>query len=81
LGKSFVLYTQVDSEESFVNCIYFILDVCRSQPHIPLYDKVDQFYKPTPQDQTEFCKNGKEFAGCPRFTAYQNHLKAAGLAK
>ena len=81
MGKSFVLYTIVSSEENLVNCIYFIYDVCRSQPHIPLNDRTDQFYKPTPGEQGDFCKNGPAFEKCPRFVAYQNHLKAVGLAK
>jgi hypothetical protein len=27
------------------------------------------------------CKNGPAFEKCPRFRAYQDHLKAVGLAK
>jgi len=81
LDKSLVLYTAVSSEENLVNCIYFIYDVCRSQPHIPLNNKTDQFYKPTPEEQSTLCKNGPAFEKCPRFRAYQDHLKAVGLAK
>jgi hypothetical protein len=81
LTKPFVLYTIVSSEEKLVNCIYFIYDVCRSQPHIPLNNRIDQFYKPTGPEQGELCKNGPAFEKCPRFVAYQNHLKAVGLAK
>lgn len=80
MGKSFVLYTQVDSEESFVNCIYFINDICRAQPQTAI-NRINQFYKPIEQEQGEFCKNGPAFEKCPRFRAYQDHLKAVGYAK
>jgi hypothetical protein len=79
--KSFVLYTILEVEGELVDCIYFANNECRAQPVVRGVSAVGESYKPTEADQKDFCKNSAEFQGCPRFVAYQNHLKAIGLEK
>jgi hypothetical protein len=76
--KSFVLYNVIDVDEaSPVDCIYFIGGECRAQINT---DKTGKCYIPTQQDQKDYCKD-EEFLSCPRFEAYQTHLKTIGLQK
>jgi hypothetical protein len=93
LGKSFVFYTEVYVEGDFVDCVYLINKQCWAQPFAELIGRAErgsykptlgtniEFYKPTEEDQTEHCTNKVNFEKCPRFTAYQSHLKAIGLEK
>jgi hypothetical protein len=66
--------------EGDLDCIYLTNEQCRAQPFL-----VDVsgggHYKPAQEDQKAYCKNSGEFQGCPRFEAYQDHLRAIGLVK
>jgi hypothetical protein len=75
--KPLVLYNQIDVEASPLECIYFIDNECRAQLNT---DKAGKCYAPTEEDQTSYCKD-EEFPDCPRFIAYQDHLRAIGLQK
>jgi hypothetical protein len=86
-AKSFVFYTEVGVEGDLVNCIYLINGNCWAQPFAARTSLERQqlaeaisFYKPTEEDQAAYCAFAT-FLKCPRFTAYQDHLKAAGLVK
>ena len=81
MTKSFVLYTILEVEGKLVDCIYFANSECRAQPVVHGVSAPGEFYKPNEQDQKEYCKNGANFQYCPRFIAYQAHLKAIGLEK
>jgi len=68
----------IDADEAnLVDCIYFIGGECRAQLNT---DKVGKCYTPTEEDQKNYCKD-EDFGGCPRFRAYQTHLRAIGLQK
>ena len=59
-----------------MNCIYLSTSVCQAQP-IPFKART-MFYTPTEEEQKEFCKNKENFQECPRYVAYQQHLKIIG---
>jgi hypothetical protein len=40
-----------------------------------------RFYKPSEEDLKKYRKNEADFKKYPRFTAFQEHLKAIGLEK
>ena len=83
MTKSFVLYTVLEVEGELVNCIYFANNECRAQPVVLGVSAMGEFYKPTEEDQTRFCRNTRSvgFRTCPRLLTYQGHLKAIGLEK
>jgi hypothetical protein len=81
MTKSFVLYTILEVEGKLVDCIYFANNQCRAQPVIVGVSTMGESYKPTEADKRKYCQNEAEFKACPRFTAYQNHLKAVGLER
>jgi hypothetical protein len=58
-------------------CVYFLQERCAAQP---LVEKGLLFYKPEEGDKNIYCKTG-DFMRCPRFMAYQAHLKVIGLEK
>ena len=64
-------------EENRVDCGYFVEGDCVAQP----FAMGGHYYKPTEEEKKRFCENENEFKVCPRFTAYQEHLKAIGLRK
>lgn len=75
--NSFILYSEVELEDDLVDCIYLFKDKCRAQP---IVDKEEGYYKPTDEDRKRFCSmRANEFRACPRFQAYQDHLRAIGL--
>jgi hypothetical protein len=59
-----------------MDCIYLSRNDCLAQPASALKR---EHYKPTDEDQKLFCKNGSEFKACPRFTAYQEHVRSFKL--
>jgi len=59
-----------------MDCGYFVNGDCT----VPPFGAHGHYYKPTEEEKKQFCKSEK-FNTCPRFTAYQNHLKAVGLQK
>ena len=66
---------------SILDCIYFNCKgntcVCKAHPVIgEVY-----FYKPTEADVDKYCKNDEKFDACPRYEAYQDHLKASAGIK
>jgi hypothetical protein len=75
--KSFILYSEVELGDDLVDCIYLFKDECRAQP---IVDKKEGYYKPTGEDKAHFCSmKAMDFRSCPRFQAYQDHLRAIGL--
>jgi hypothetical protein len=81
LTKSFVLYTVLEVEGELVDCIYFANNECRAQPVVRGVSGVGDFYKPTAEEQKDFCKERSNFRACARLLAYQTHLRALGLEK
>jgi hypothetical protein len=79
LEKAFVVYTELQVEGDLLDCIYFTKGECLAQPFVKLPSK--EYYKPNEEDQKSFCKNRDEFRACPRFGAFQEHLRALGLEK
>jgi hypothetical protein len=83
MAKSYVLYTEILSEEKPVDCIYLFDRHCTAQP-MYIRENVPSaagYYKPTDADRGSFCENGEKFSECQRFRAYLDHLKAVGLVK
>jgi len=83
LGKVFILYREIVAGDDLMECIYFSKGVCMAQPmeikglpplNIP-------FYQPTEEEKKGLCLTRDNFLACGRFTGYQQHLKAMGLAK
>ena len=83
MKNSFILYSEVVIEDNPVDCIYFINGQCWAQPFATrTHTGPDiEFYKPTDEDQKNYCKEIRNFQTCPRFLAYQGHLRAMGLKK
>jgi len=84
MKKTYVLYNEVDVEGELVDCIYLNYDECRAQPYIA--KKIGRpedmtFYNPSKEDKEKYCQVAGQFKDCPRFVAYQNHLRAIGLQK
>jgi hypothetical protein len=75
--RRYILYSEIQLGENQVDCIYFVSGVCMATPTSVGGD----YYKPTEQDQKDWCKNIAKFKTCPRFTGYQEHLRAVGLQK
>jgi len=81
MKESFILYSVIDVGDNPVDCVYLDKDDCRAVPYLPKYK---EYYKPTEEEQKEFCKNPdnpRNFLACSRLQAYQNHLKAIGVEK
>jgi hypothetical protein len=76
MAKSYLLYVEIEAEDNQMDCIYFSGSECLAQPHSIAKRP---HYKPTDEDQKLYCKNGNEFKACPRFTAYQEHVKSFKL--
>lgn len=81
MTKSFVLYTVLEVEGELVNCIYFTNNECRAQPVVLGVSAMGEFYKPTEEDQSRFCRNTRMMRTCPRAGLYHEHLRAIGLEK
>ena len=79
MKRSFILYNEIEVGDDLVDCIYFLKDECWAQPFVS--GEKGGYYAPTEEEQKKHCKNEANFHYCPRFTAYQNHLKAIGLKK
>jgi len=76
---SCILYSEMDVSDDTVNCVYLVKDECRAQP---ILDKEEGYYKPIERDRERFCSGRViNFRACPRFQAYQDHLRAIGLEK
>ena len=73
--KCYILYSEIEVREKPMDCGYFVNGDCV----VPPFGAQGYYYKPTEEEQKALCKN--EFRACPRFTAYQNHLKAVGIQK
>jgi len=60
-----------------MDCIYFDNGDCRAQPFSKMVRRgvLAGFYKPSDDEIRTYCK--AQFTGCPRFKAYQEHLKSA----
>jgi hypothetical protein len=82
LAKSFVLCNMIEVEGDLVNCVYLVDGECRAQPFTKMHGSRGStgFYKPTEEEQKNYCQ-AYTFNTCPRFKAYQDHLKFAGLQK
>jgi hypothetical protein len=81
MEKTFILYSEiVGVGDGSMECVYFLQERCAAQPLVEKGQRGLLFYKPDEGDKNAFCKTGA-FMKCPRFTAYQNHLKAIGLEK
>ena len=79
MKTSYALYSEMDVSDDPVNCVYLFKDECRAQPFV---DKEEGYYKPIDEDRKRFCSmRASNFRGCPRFQAYQDHLRAIGLEK
>jgi hypothetical protein len=76
--NSFILYSEVDLEDNPVDCIYLVKDECRAQPFVGP-DK--EYYKPTSEDQKDFCKNRENVKACPRLQSYRRHLAMFSLRR
>ena len=74
----FILYSEVELGDDLVDCIYLFKDECRAQP---IVDKKEGYYKPTEEDQKNFCRNTRLMRTCPRAGLYHEHLRAIGLEK
>ena len=81
MEKPFILYAEIHVRGDLVDCIYFIKERCFAQPILVSGDVDAHHYKPNEDDKKAYCNNGEEFKECPRFDAYQDHLKAIGLRK
>lgn len=83
MTKSFLVYNIIEVEGEPVDCIYLTKGECRAQPfaRVGFGRGGFAFYTPTETEQVKYCNNGPEFKACPRFVAYQDHLKAIGLVK
>ena len=73
--KRYLIHTDVFVTGEPMQCIYLSYDQCMAEP---LRKAGRSAYKPTVEEQDEFCKTS-EFKKCPRFTAYQDHLEKAGI--
>lgn len=82
MTKTYILYNEIEVEGELVDCIYLNEDECRAQPYVAkrIARPEDRtFYKPNEEDKKEFCHQRVEFRSCPRYQAYQSHLRAMGL--
>jgi hypothetical protein len=74
LERALFFYTEVEAEGILVECIYLNDGECRAQPRQHLGEKKN-YYKPSEDDKKQYC-TAPDFQRCPRFSAYQNHMKA-----
>ena len=84
LKNTYILYHEVEVKGEPVDCIYLNGDECRAQPYSQRVKGAMEgmlFYKPNEEDKKRFCQLASQFKECPRFVAYQNHLRAIGLEK
>ena len=80
--NSFILYSELLTGDDVVDCIYFASNQCRAQPSVQIGRGGDRdYYRPTEEEQTRYCKTESKFNTCLRFQAYQDDLKARGLEK
>ncbi len=75
MNKAFILYSEIYAGDNPLECVYFYEGSCLVRP-IAIPDM--KFYKPNEEDQKNYCKTS-DFDKCPRFSAFQAHLKAIGL--
>ena len=80
-GNSFILYSELLTSDELVNCIYFASNECRAQPFVQVTQGQRDYYKPTEEEQKDYCGERASFRNCSRLVAYQDHLKAIGLEK
>ncbi|MCX6660093.1 MAG: hypothetical protein NTX81_06920 [Candidatus Bathyarchaeota archaeon] len=74
------MYSEVDVRGALVNCIYFVIDECRAQPFTERTERGLNYYKPDEEDRKNYCKT-HDFKRCPRYVAYNEHIRALGLKK
>jgi hypothetical protein len=77
--NSFILYSEVLSCDWPVNCPYFASGECRAQPFVRKVKDAYDYYRPTEEDQREFCNTKDRYMGCPRRLVYSEHLRLIGL--
>lgn len=85
MTKTYIIYNEISVESELVDCIYLNGGECRAQPFIAkmpgrMGEELN-FFKPIEDDQNRYCKKTEGFQFCPRFKAYQEHLRAIGFQK
>jgi hypothetical protein len=75
--SSFVVYAEVDLEDNPVDCIYLVKGECRAQPFVDTVTR--EYYRPTDQEQRDYCRSTINVRTCARLQTYQDHLKAKGF--
>jgi len=55
-----------------MECIYLDGKACKAKPI-----QINNIYKPTDKDMTEYCKNAVDMGKCPRARLYLAHLNTS----
>ncbi|MGA2626035.1 MAG: hypothetical protein ABSF63_03110 [Candidatus Bathyarchaeia archaeon] len=80
--KHYIRCTEILSDEEQLDCVYLLEDYCTAQQTAIAGRSpgLAGYYEPTVTELKAFCNSGA-FINCPRFKAYQAHLKLIGLQK
>jgi len=82
VGTSFLFYTTLkEIGDELMDCIYLVSGDCRAHPISSGITGTLAFYKPSEEEQKEFCKSSTGFSTCPRLRVYHEYLRASGSVK